>query len=61
MITRDVRVGMARAIMDHAREVYEAEGTEGDFEDGERYLRDDASDAELQAEFDKLPGGKNAT
>lgn len=44
---------MACEIVEAMREVYEAEGNEGDFDDGERYLREDVCDDELQAEFDK--------
>lgn len=46
---------MAACCMNYAREVAEAEGEGGDFDDGERYLRDDAADWELQDEYDKLP------
>lgn len=52
-IERQVRANMAMEIAEAMREVYEAEGIEGDFADAQRYLRDDVSDVELQAEFDK--------
>lgn len=46
-MTRQQRADMARLITDAQREVYEAEGEEGDFDDAHRYYRDDASEAEL--------------
>lgn len=51
--TQEQRAGLANAIIEAMREAYEAEGEEGDFEDGARYLRDDASDEELDAEYQK--------
>ena len=44
------RVALARKIIEAMRASYEEHGEEGDFDDGERYLRDDASDEELLAE-----------
>jgi len=53
MLTVAQRVELARKIIEAMQEAYEAEGVEGDFADGERYLRDDASDHELLAEEEK--------
>ena len=50
MLSPERRAVMASDIIHYMRETYEAEGENGDFEDGERYLRDDASEEELQAE-----------
>lgn len=47
------RATMAAEVIEAMQECYEAEGEEGDFGDGERYLRDDASDEELRAEHAK--------
>jgi hypothetical protein len=47
------RVELAQKIIAAMREAYEAEGVEGDFDDGERYLRDDAGDDELIREEEK--------
>jgi hypothetical protein len=44
---------MAMQITEAMREAYEREGESGDFEDGQRYLRDDTSDEELREEYDK--------
>lgn len=52
-LSREERAGMARAIIEAMQERYEAEGEDGDFADGERYLRDDASDDELRYEKEK--------
>lgn len=52
-LTQQQRVGMASSIIEAMREAYEAEGEDGDFDDGLRYLRDDASDEELQTEHSK--------
>jgi hypothetical protein len=52
-LTKAERVAMARETIEAMRAAYEAEGEEGDFADGERYLRDDASDEELRDEFKK--------
>lgn len=49
-LTLAERVDKAQRIVEAMREAYEAEGVEGDFCDGERYLRDDADDEELLAE-----------
>ena len=51
--TRVQRISLALKVSDAMRVAYEEAGEEGDFEDGYRYLRDDSSDEELQAEFDK--------
>jgi hypothetical protein len=56
MLTLAERVAKARNITEAMRAAYEAEGVEGDFDDGERYLRDDASDDELLAEEVKWCG-----
>lgn len=53
MFTAAQRRDMARGIIDNMREAYERDGEEGDFEDGYRHLANDASDGELQYEYDK--------
>ena len=53
MLTRQERISYASQITEAMREAYEAEGETGDFEDGNRYLRDDASDEELLSEYHK--------
>lgn len=52
-LTLAERVGIARAVIEAMQEAYEQEGIDGDFEDGERYLRDDASDDELLREEER--------
>ena len=52
-LTRVQRATMAAEVTEAMQEHYEAEGEEGDFDDAERYLRDDASDMELRAEHAK--------
>ena len=47
------RANLAYEIANAMREAYEEEGIEGDFDDAARYLRDDASDEELQAEKER--------
>ena len=44
------RVSLASRIINAMQDSYEEHGEEGDFADGERYLRDDASDEELLRE-----------
>lgn len=44
---------MAERIIHAMREAYEAEGEEGDFEDGERALKEEYTDAELLYEEEK--------
>ena len=56
MLTLAQRVDKAQRIVEAMRETYEAEGVEGDFDDAERYLRDDTSDQELLAEEVKWCG-----
>lgn len=53
MLTLAQRVHKAQRIVEAMREAYEAEGVEGDFDDAERYLRDDASDQELLHEEER--------
>lgn len=56
-LTLEQRRIMSSRIIEAMREHYEAHGETGDWADGERYLRDDASDAELREEYAKwLPG-----
>lgn len=50
MLTRQQRVDLASRIAVAMKEKYDEEGVEGDFADGERYLRDDTTDQELLAE-----------
>lgn len=62
-MTKTQRATLAMQTAEVMQTVYEHEGTEGDFADAERYLRDDASDVELidehnkwMAEAEKLDG-----
>lgn len=52
-LTHADRASMANSIIEYMQEAYEAEGVDGDFDDGRRYLRDDASDEELRCEYEK--------
>lgn len=47
------RTALASKIINAMQASYEEHGEEGDFADGERYLRDDATDAELLAEEER--------
>lgn len=47
------RVNLAHRIINAMRVHYEEHGEEGDFDDGYRYLRDDATDGELHREEKK--------
>ncbi len=53
MYSREKRSTMAFEIIEAMQEQYEEDGEEGDFDDGLRYLRDDASDEELDSEHAK--------
>ena len=54
MLTQTQRRTMAADIISAMRTSYEQDGEEeGDFDDGYRYLSNDASDSELQYEHDK--------
>lgn len=53
MLTQTQRRTMAEDIISSMRLHYEQAGEGGDFEDGLRYLTNDASDNELQYEHDK--------
>lgn len=53
MLTRQKRAEMASAIISAMQAHYEEHGESGDFADGERHLRDDASEDELRTEYDK--------
>jgi hypothetical protein len=53
MLTQQQRSNKASEIIEAMRTAYEEEGEEGDFDDGYRYLSQDASDAELEFEHDK--------
>jgi hypothetical protein len=53
MFTKAQRSTMAADIISAMQAKYEEEGEEGDFDDGYRYLAEDASNEELQYEFDK--------
>jgi len=53
MLTRSERKSMASDIISAMRDAYEQEGVEGDFDDGYRHLSEDATDGELQADYDK--------
>lgn len=54
-LTRQERASKAERIIHAMRENYAAHGEEdcGDWEDGERYLKEDASDQELLSEEEK--------
>lgn len=52
-LTKEQRDALATSTISAMADVYEAEGEEGDFDDGRRYLRDDASDEELLEEHAK--------
>jgi len=52
-LSREERVNLAHRIINAMRAHYEEHGEEGDFDDGYRHLRDDASDDELRYEEDK--------
>jgi hypothetical protein len=52
-LTREQRQELAHKIIDAMREHYEEQGEEGDFDDGYRHLRDDASDDELRSEEER--------
>lgn len=52
-LTKEQRALMARNITEVMRAHYEQHGETGDWADGERYLRDDASDEELIEEHKK--------
>lgn len=41
------------AILEAMAEAYEREGVEGDFADARRYYRNDATQAEVDADYDK--------
>jgi hypothetical protein len=41
------------AILNSMQDHYEAEGVEGDFPDAHRYYRDEATDAEIEADYIK--------
>jgi hypothetical protein len=53
MLTSTQRRSMAEDIIAAMRAHYEQAGESGDFADGSRYLSNDASDEELQWEYDK--------
>ena len=53
MLTKGQRYSMAEDIISAMRTAYEESGDEGDFDDGFRYLSQDASDDELEYEYDK--------
>jgi hypothetical protein len=50
---QDERASMAAEIAEAMKAKYQEWGETGDFVDGERYLRDEASDAELLQEYAK--------
>lgn len=41
------------AILVAIKEAYDREGVEGDFDDARRYYREDASEAEIDSDFEK--------
>jgi hypothetical protein len=52
-LSREERVDLAIRIINAMRTHYEEHGEEGDFDDGLRHLRDDASDDELRYEEER--------
>ena len=52
-LSKERRSTLAAQTIAAMRAAYEAEGEDGDFDEGERWLREDATDAELQAEWDR--------
>ena len=50
MLTRQQRTKMAEEIVEQMRAHYQEHGEDGDFPDGLRYLRDEATDEELEYE-----------
>lgn len=52
-LTRADRTRMAREITEAMEESYKKHGEDGDFADGERYLRNDTSEQELRSEYKK--------
>ena len=52
-LSRQERINLAGSITDARNEQYEKEGVEWDFDDGYRYLAQDASDDELLREEEK--------
>lgn len=52
-LTKEERANLANATISAMQEVYESQGEEGDFDDGRRYYREDASDEELLADHAK--------
>lgn len=52
-LTRWQRANLACRITEAKRKHWEAHGETGDWDDGERYLRDEASDEELLEECEK--------
>lgn len=52
-LTREQRAELAQNIISAMQDSYDEHGEEGDFADGLRYLRDDASDSELLREESK--------
>lgn len=53
MLSKTQRRNMAADIIAAMRDHYEKVGDEGDFDDGYMYLVVDASDAELEYEYNK--------
>lgn len=51
--TRMDKHSKINAILDAMQAAYEREGVEGDFEDARRYYRDDASEDEINSDFEK--------
>lgn len=47
------RAEKINAILEAMEAAYEAEGVEGDFDDARRYYRIDATDAEVDADYDR--------
>jgi len=60
-LNQSQRAAMASDIIENMRDAYEEEGAEGDFEDGERHLRDDASVSELLDDLAKWCPEKKVT
>lgn len=48
-----VKQSKINAILEAMQEAYEREGVEGDFDDARRYYREDASEDEINSDYDK--------
>ena len=58
MLTREQKI---YAIVDAMQEAYEAEGVDGDFDDARRYFAEDASNEEIDDEYEKWVTSRKQT